>query len=367
MFTLTTAQNIDNAYQQTTPAAAVSVFLANCDAKSSTLSAYETALRSFVFWLRSEGIQQPQKADIIEYKQYLQTARSQTGKPYSVPTQARYLRAVKTFFRWAAAEGICANVAENVKPARTAAGASYRDELGEDGARAVLGAIDRTTEAGARDYAMILLALSAGLRVVELQRANIEDFKTLAGLPVLYIQGKGHDSKDTPIKIAPAVGDALREYLAFRQPLNAADPLFCGAGNRSRGRLSVPGISRIIKQAIEAGGFCSHTLTAHSLRHTSVSTYLRAGATIQEAQQHARHASPLTTEIYAHNLKWEKIRSEEIVAARILGGAATDPEKPEAQETTAGAPDPLEAIKDELRALTDEQRQAIKAFLEGGL
>ena len=52
-------------------------------------------------------------------------------------------------------------------------------------------------------------------------------------------------------------------------------------------------------------------MTAHSLRHTSVTTFLAAGATLQEAQAHARHADPATTQIYAHNLEREKMQTEQ--------------------------------------------------------
>ena len=75
--------------------------------------------------------------------------------------------------------------------------------------------------------------------------------------------------------------------------------------------MTEPSISRIIKDRLKAAGYDTHRISAHSLRHTSVTFLLEAGATLQEAQHHARHASPETTGIYAHNIDQRKDHSEQ--------------------------------------------------------
>jgi site-specific recombinase XerD len=44
-------------------------------------------------------------------------------------------------------------------------------------------------------------------------------------------------------------------------------------------------------------------LTAHGLRHTTITLSLLGGASLQEAQAFARHANITTTQIYAHNIE----------------------------------------------------------------
>lgn len=61
-------------------------------------------------------------------------------------------------------------------------------------------------------------------------------------------------------------------------------------------------VSRIVKDALRDEGISSARLTAHSLRHTAVTFALLGGASVQQAQAMARHASISTTMIYAHNL-----------------------------------------------------------------
>ena len=70
---------------------------------------------------------------------------------------------------------------------------------------------------------------------------------------------------------------------------------------------------------MKAAGYNTHRLSAHSLRHTSVTFLLEAGATIQEAQHHARHASPETTGIYAHNIDQRKDHSEQRIYDYLFG------------------------------------------------
>ena len=71
----------------------------------------------------------------------------------------------------------------------------------------------RETEQGKRLFAMYLLTVTAGLRTIEISRANVKDLETKNGQTWLYIHGKGHTEADTKKAIAPEVAAALQEYL----------------------------------------------------------------------------------------------------------------------------------------------------------
>lgn len=297
------------------------------DRKETTIEGYKVALRHFFSWMKSNGIREPQRADIVAYKNALRTETSEkTGGTLAPGTQARYLRAVKLFFKWASAEGLYSNIADNVRAPRIRQDNTHRDALQEEDVRRILDSIDRSTVTGKRDYAMILLSVTCALRIIEIQRADIADLKTVAGEPVLFIQGKGRDEKDEYKKLVPAVVEAIKDYLATRPDAKSKEPLFTSTSNRpgkdANGnptkRISEPGISRIIKTRFRAAGYDSNRITAHSLRHTAVTMLLKDGATIQEAQHYARHASPITTGIYAHNIDRAKDHSEQRVYDRIF-------------------------------------------------
>lgn len=299
-------------------------FIGYLDVKPVTVKSYSVCIRCFMEWLHDNEIQHPQRADVLAYKEWLNQPhprRKRCDRPdgkegnvivFSAGTQARYLRAVKMFFRWTQNEGLYPNVADNIKGAKCRADNQKRDALQKDDAKTLLESIERQTEAGKRDYAMILLSITAGLRIIELQRANVGNMEMIAGDHVLFIQGKGHDEPDAYKKLTPEVYDAIMDYLSTRKHREADAPLFASSGNRSRGRrLTEPSISRIIKQRLIDAGYNTHRLSAHSLRHTSVTFLLKSGANLQEAQYHARHASPETTGIYSHNIKEEELHSEQ--------------------------------------------------------
>lgn len=299
-------------------------FAAYIDVKEITEKSYGVALRCFAEWLRSNGITRPQRADILAYKKYLaepherrQRADRQATGPapvitFTAGTQARYMRAVKRLFAWAESEHLYENIASGIKGAKCTADNTKRDAFLKEDAITLLDSIDRTDDAGKRDYAMILLSITCGLRIIEIQRADIGDLETVNKERVIFVQGKGRDEKDEYKKLPPAVYAAILDYLDTRSTKDKAAPLFAGIGNRSRGRrLAEPSISRIIKDRMKAAGYDTHKLSAHSLRHSSVTFLLEAGATIQEAQHHARHASPETTTIYAHNIDRKKQHTEQ--------------------------------------------------------
>lgn len=288
-------------------------FVEYLDVKDTTLRGYITYIRQFMQWMQAEGISHPQREDIKAYKQYLD---SQT---FTAGTKAQYLRAVKYFFKWTAAEGLYPNIADNIKTAKVRQDNTKREAFAEEDVQIILDSIDRSTEAGKRDYAMILLSVTGGLRIIEMQRADVQDMQTIKGQRVLYIQGKGRDEKNEYVKLIPEVAAAIDEYLQSRPPYKKTSPLFTGTSNRNRGgRMTVPTISKNIKQVFQAAGYDSSKLTAHSLRHTSNTMLFKAGADLFTVQKHARHSDPKTTEIYLHILDKESSRNEQKIYNQIF-------------------------------------------------
>lgn len=74
-------------------------------------------------------------------------------------------------------------------------------------------------------------------------------------------------------------------------------------------------VSGIVKQALRNIGLDSERYAAHSLRHSSITYALMAGATLEETQKMARHADISTTMIYAHHV--DRVRSN--AEARVSG------------------------------------------------
>lgn len=271
-------------------------FLSSLDVKPTTKNTYRKALKQFVKFIEARGTAQTERADILEYKAYLMAN-------YSASTVSAYITAVKSLYKWLEAEKIYPNITAGIKGAKGAKGFK-KDTLTAQQAKKILANIELETVEQLRDYALINLLLRTGLRTVEAERANIEDIRQEAGQALLYIQGKGRDEKDAFVILTAASLEPLQAYLKARGEKNGKAPLFCSFSNRSKGqRLTTRSIRRVIKEAMKAAGIDSDRLTAHSLRHTAITFSLLGGATIQEAQQMARHSNVNTTLVYAHNIE----------------------------------------------------------------
>lgn len=278
----------------------VEVFLANLDLKPRSVDTYRKSLKRFARWMEETGVQKPTRADIKNYKTMLLDT-------YSVCTAASYLSAVRNFYAFLAAEGLYPDITLKIKNPSSRE-LHKKDALSADMAKKVLATMPRETLAQKRDYAIILLLTHTGLRTIEIERANLEDLRTNMGATLLYVWGKGRDGKDQYVKVTPSVLAAIKEYLAAREEVEGKlkdnSPLFASVSRRDYGgRITARSVSRICKETLKAAGYDDPRLTAHSFRHTAVSLSLQAGASIRDAQQMARHGSPVTTERYAHDLR----------------------------------------------------------------
>lgn len=281
------------------------------DAAPKTVETYTRAIRQFILYMGNNGITKPTREDVIAYRDHLKA----THKPTTVQS---YLAAVKLFFSWTAQEGLYPNIAERVKGAKLDT-EHKKDYLTSSQAESLVKSVDRSTIRGKRDYAILSLMLTTGLRTVSIVRANIGDIRAAGDSLALYYQGKGHEEKATYVKIAAPVEEAIRDYLNARGSADAAEPLFCSIANRNNGeRMTTRSVSRLAKEHLIGAGLDSERLTAHSLRHTAATLNLLNGATIEETRQLLDHTSINTTLIYSHALERANNQSENRIAAAIF-------------------------------------------------
>jgi site-specific recombinase XerD len=126
--------------------------------------------------------------------------------------------------------------------------------------------------------------LRTGLRTVEF-RADISDITLKSGQRVLKVKGKGKDEKDDFVCLTDKTYQVIHLYLQSRGRFKIGEPLFISESYNSKGkRLTTKTISFIAKNGLRSIGLSGHEFTAHSLRHTTAETILRAGGTLQDGQ-----------------------------------------------------------------------------------
>lgn len=287
-------------------------FVGFIDAKPKTVETYTRAIRQLFAFFAARGITQPTREDILSYRDEL---KASGHKPTTVQN---YITAARLFFQWLEQERIYPNVAAHIKGAKLDK-EHKKDYLTSRQVKTILGKVDRSSLQGLRDYAVLALMITGGLRTIEVSRADVGDLRAAGDNTVLYIQGKGRDEKTEYVKIDAKVEEALRDYLKARGSAAQTEPLFASLSNNSKGqRMSTRSISGIVKSHLQAAGFDSEKLTAHSLRHTAVTLSLLAGKNLAEVQQFARHANIATTQIYNHALDKAKNGCSEAIAKAIF-------------------------------------------------
>lgn len=285
-------------------------FLEYLDASEKTVQTYTRALRQFFKFLYENNITQPQRTDVLAFRDNL---KDKGRKPTTIKS---YIVAVRLFFQWTNQEGLYPNIAEKIKGAKLDQ-AHKKDYLTVDQIKDVLNNIDTSTLTGARDYAIIVLMVTGGLRTIEVSRADMDDMRNVGNSPALYIQGKGREEKTEYVKLPLQVFKAIGRYREMLE--KQYDVLFVSTSNNNKGqRLTTRSISGIVKKRLKEAGYTSNRLTAHSLRHTAGTLNLMNGGTLEETQQLLRHSNINTTMIYLHHLERENNQSEKRIADALF-------------------------------------------------
>lgn len=287
------------------------------DALPATKSDHRRKVNLWLRWLAAQGLdpRTPGRADLLRYKQELQ----RQGK--SVFTVNGYITVIKVFYKHCASMRYCDDIAAGIKTSfRTKE--HYKHPLTRQQCNDLLTSIDRRSIVGARDYLMIQLMLTNGLRTCEVARINIGDFDMLDGRNVLHIQRKGRIDKHDIVAVPDEVMESLEEYVSRRtDDFNLGSPLFINLmKGREHTRILKATISGIVKSRLRAIGIDDPKVTAHSLRHTCGSLMVEEGVPIETIQDMLGHNDPATTKIYIDMARQKRLleHSPSATIAKII-------------------------------------------------
>lgn len=196
-----------------------------------------------------------------------------------------YLRSISAFWGWLLREGfIHSNPFTTVRIPK--APRKVITPFSEEQIHSLLHAIDTSTTAGLRDYAMILVLLDTGMRLGELigLKKNDVDFRNRT----LKVFGKG--AKERRLPIGKRVLAALWKYQLYRpQPaIGSIDSFFL---TREGWPLNKNMVETIIKNLGRKAGLQGVRCSPHTFRHTFCIQFLRNGANLFSLQQMTGHSS----------------------------------------------------------------------------
>lgn len=146
-----------------------------------------------------------------------------------------------------------------------------------------------------RDYCILMLFMSCGMRVSELVSLNLSDIYD----DHLRVVGKGN--KERMIYFAEGCREAIDDYLAVRDPerIVAEDKnaLFISRDHR---RISVRGVQKMVDKKLLQAGLDVSRYSPHKLRHTAATLMLKNGVDTRALQEVLGHSNLNTTQIYTH-------------------------------------------------------------------
>ncbi|WP_258098775.1 site-specific tyrosine recombinase XerD [Marinoscillum pacificum] len=213
--------------------------------------------------------------------------------PYS---QARILSGIKSFYKFLIYEELIekdpSELLESPKIGR-----KLPDTLEFHEIERILAEIDLSTEAGARNRAMLETLYSSGLRVSELIELKISNIYDDVGF--LRIIGKGNKERLVPVgKAALKYIKIYKDQVRIHQDIKKGqeDYLFL---NLRGSRISRVSVFTIIKDlALKAG--VVKNISPHTFRHSFATHLIEGGADLRAVQEMLGHESITTTEIYTH-------------------------------------------------------------------
>ncbi len=266
-----------------------------------TITAYRRAWRLLVIYAAGQTGKAPSILDIGDldaalitgFLDHLQAVRHNTAR-----TRNARLAAIHSLFAYAALEHPehAGDIARVLAIPAKKFDSTLVTHLTELEITALLAAPDLGTWTGRRDHALLLAAVTTGLRASELTGLTCRDVH-LGVAAHLACHGKGRKDRITPL-----TGDTVAVLAAWMTERDGGpgDPLFC---TRRGTALSLDAIeARVAQHAAKAALTCpslaAKTTTPHVLRHSTAMRLLHAGVDTSVIALWLGHESIQTTLIY---------------------------------------------------------------------
>jgi integrase/recombinase XerD len=172
-----------------------------------------------------------------------------------------------------------------------------------DEVRRMLETIDRRTTTGKRDYAILLLLVTYGLRAREVAALTVDDFDWKRDRLSVPDRKAGHT---TAYPLSRIVGEAVVDYLQHGRPTTSDRQVFFRV-LAPRTAMTHGAVSTRASYYLHRAGIPVPRPGSHTLRHTCVQRLVDADFSFKEIGDYVGHRAPDSTEIYA-KVATEKLR-----------------------------------------------------------
>lgn len=182
----------------------------------------------------------------------------------------------------------------SVEAPRTYRLAKIPRSIAWDDVRRMLGTVDRRNPVGRRDYAILLLLVTYGLRAREVAALTLEDIDWRQDRIVISERKADHS---TAYPLSPVVGEAILEYLKNGRPDTSDRHVFFRT-LAPYSPLTYCAISGCASRYLRKAGIPVPRPGSHTLRHTCVQRLVDAQFSLKMIGDYVGHRSAASTEIY---------------------------------------------------------------------
>ncbi len=260
-----------------------------------TRVAYFRAIRRFCSWCEDRSLEMDSiEPTVIAF--YVEEMLD----GYSKPTVKQHLAAIRMLFDFFVTGGIMKmNPASSVKGPKHVVTKGKTPVLQPEDARQLLDSIPTDQIAGLRDKALIALMLYTFARIGAVVAMNVDDLFQNGRRWWVRLKEKGgrlhemplnHHAEEAVLAYVDASGLWGRSETPLFRTLNRKR-------NLTENRMYRQDAWAMVKRKARKAGL-GDRFGNHTMRATGITAYMKAGGTLERAQQMAAHASSRTTNMY---------------------------------------------------------------------
>jgi len=262
-------------------------------AASGTLDLRARSLTQFLRWLGPDAV--PRRLANLsceKAEQFILAYAADKGRAARRAMQS----ALRTFLRFALHEGYLRQSLDRAVPTlRTYKLATVPRGLSEQQAQDVLRGIARDTAVGRRDYAILQLLSTYGVRGVQVRTLRLEEIDWPR--EQIFFKAAKH-GKDVWVPMTLEVGEGLLDYLQNGRPAYSCPEVFLTSRAPYHSLAHTNTLSSIVERRLRAAGIDLPSAGAYVFRHAFATRMLQKGHGLKAIADMLGHRDLSTTFIY---------------------------------------------------------------------
>lgn len=261
--------------------------------RPATVRLYHHHLDRFETYLQRIGLESIRQLSPVILSSFV-VERASTG--LAKTTVRDGVGILRVFLRYAHRQGLVdSDLSETVEWPQVYRLSSIPRSISWDEVNRVLKGVDRRTKAGKRDYAVLLLLVTYGLRSGEVAALTLDDIDWKRERLAVPERKAGHS---TAFPLSAVVGEALVDYLQHGRPETTDRHVFFRA-MAPREPIGAAAVSSLARKHLLNAGIDVPRPGSHTLRHSTVQRLVDADIGLKTIGDFIGHRSARSTETYS--------------------------------------------------------------------